>query len=408
MIRKAVVLAGGRGTRLATVVADRPKPMAEIRNLPFLHYLILDLKNKGITEVVLLVGYMHELIEDYFQKEYHGVKISYEIEHEPRGTGGLVCELSRKWSESILLINGDTYFDVDIQSMHRLYLSTKSVVMAVREVDKQDRYGALEIENDIIIDFKEKTWIEKGYINGGIYLLPQGVFETYSDLPFSFSLEKEFFEAYKSDLNIKPFYSDGFFIDIGIPEDFQAAQTSIPRQLFPKLDKTWTIFLDRDGVLNKHLPDDYVKHASEFEWIEGSKEAVKLLSDKVGKVLVVTNQQGIGKKLMSELDIQDIHYRMQNDVEDIGGKIDRAYYCPHLKFINCKCRKPKSGMAYQAKDEFPDIDFSKSILIGDSITDIQFGQNLGMFTIYLSARNPSKIESLKLEKLGEVIRLFNH
>jgi D-glycero-alpha-D-manno-heptose 1-phosphate guanylyltransferase len=407
MIRKAVVLAGGRGTRLATVVADRPKPMAEIRNLPFLHYLILDLKNKGITEVVLLVGYMHEVIEDYFQLEYQGVKITYELELEPRGTGGLVCELSRKWAEPILLINGDTYFDVDIQAMYQLYLSTKSVVMAVREVVGQDRYGVLEIENDIIIDFKEKTWIDKGYINGGIYLLPQGVFDKYSDLPFSFSLEKEFFEAYKSDLNIKPFYSVGFFIDIGIPEDFEAAQTSIPRQLFPNIDKSWTIFLDRDGVLNKHLPDDYVKHASEFEWIEGSKEAVKLLSEKAGRILVVTNQQGIGKKLMSELDLQDIHYRMQNDVEAIGGKIDRTYYCPHLKFINCKCRKPKTGMALQAKEEFPEIDFSKSILVGDSLTDIQLGQSLGMFTIYLSDRNPCKIESLKLGKLEEVVELVS-
>jgi D-glycero-alpha-D-manno-heptose 1-phosphate guanylyltransferase len=407
MIRKAVILAGGRGTRLATVVADRPKPMAEIMNLPFLHYLILDLKNKGITEVVLLVGYMHEVIEDYFQSEYHGVKISYELEAEPRGTGGLICELSRKWVEPILLINGDTYFDVDIQAMYQLYLSTKSVVMAVREVVGQNRYGALQIENDIIINFKEKTWIDKGYINGGIYLLPQGVFESYSDLPFSFSLEKDFFEAYKSDLTIQAYYSDGFFIDIGIPEDFEAAQISIPRQLFPKLDKSWTIFLDRDGVLNKHLPEDYVKSPEEFEWIEGSKEAVKLLSEKAGKVLVVTNQQGIGKKLMSELDLQDIHYKMQNDVEAIGGKIDRAYYCPHLKFINCKCRKPKTGMAYQAKEEFPHIDFSKSILIGDSLTDIQFGQSLGMFTIYLSDRKPCKIENLKKGSLGEVVTLIN-
>lgn len=406
MIQKAVILAGGRGTRLASVVADRPKPMAEIKNLPFLHYLILDLKNKGITEVVLLVGYMHEIIEDYFQSEYQGVKISYELENEPRGTGGLVCELSKKWNESVLLINGDTYFDVDIQAMYQLYLSTKSIIMAVREVIAQDRYGSLQIENDRIIDFKEKTWIDKGYINGGIYLLPQGIFGSFPDLPFSFSLEKDFFEAYKSKLEIKPYYSDGFFIDIGIPEDFDAAQVSIPRQLFPKLDKSWTIFLDRDGVLNKHLPEDYVKKASEFEWINGSKETVKLLSEKAGKVIVVTNQQGIGKKLMSELDLQDIHYKMQNDIEALGGKIDRAYYCPHLKHINCKCRKPKIGMALQAKEEFPMIDFSKSILVGDSMTDIQFGQSLGMFTIYLSDRKSCKIESLKMERLNELSELI--
>lgn len=399
MIRKAFVLAGGKGTRLATIVQDKPKPLADINGLPFLHYLILDLKKKGINEIVLLVGHLHELIMDYFQSEYQNVKISYEIEEEPRGTGGLIYKLSKKWAEPILLINGDTYFDVDIQGMYSQYARTRSIQMAVKEIRDQDRYGVLEICENRIVAFKEKSYVKEGFINGGIYLLPEGVFEAY-DLPFSFSIEKEFFERYKTSLMIEPFFSDGYFIDIGIPEDFERAQQSIPKLSIPSIDKSWTLFLDRDGVLNEHLPEDYVKTADEFRWIEGSLEAISHFTKIFGRIVIVTNQQGIGKGIMSEYDLEKIHWKMQADVEAVGGKIDRVYHCPHLKNINSKCRKPMTGMAMQAKDDFPEIDFSKSIMIGDMSTDMEFGLRLGMYNIKIGS-SPTKKESLKFLRLRD-------
>lgn len=399
MIQKAVILAGGKGTRLASVVQDKPKPLADINGLPFLHYLLLDLKKKGIKEVVLLVGHMKELIMDYFKEEYHQLKVSYEIESEPRGTGGFIAELSTKWKEPILLINGDTYFDVDIQAMYEQFSKSNAIQMAVKKVMNQDRYGVLEIENNRIVNFKVKSFIDKGFINGGIYLLPKGIFKNYA-LPYSFSLEKEFFEAYKDELFIEPFYSNGYFIDIGIPEDYELAQSSIPKMIFPKLDKSWSLFLDRDGVLNKHLPEDYVKTADEFQWINGSKEAVADFRSIFGRIVIVTNQQGIGKGLMTEYDLDKIHWKMQSDLEATGGHIDRVYHCPHRKEINSKCRKPKTGMAIQAKEDFPEIDFSKSIMIGDMSTDMEFGENLGMFNIKIGT-TPSKKESLKFLDLRD-------
>lgn len=404
MIQKAVILAGGKGTRLASVVQDKPKPMADIAGLPFLHYMILDLKKKGISEVVLLVGHLKEVILDYFQTSYHGVKISYEVELEPRGTGGLIYELARKWNENILLINGDTYFEVDIQSLIASS-KNKEIVLAVRKVERSDRYGALTIENNRIIDFQEKSWIDSGYINGGIYFLPKGCFDTF-DLPFSFSLEKDFFEAKKDVLHLKPFYSDGYFIDIGIPEDYSLAQTSIPSQFIPRIDKTWTLFLDRDGVINEHRPEDYVKNETEFVCINGSKEAIRDLSKKFGRILVVTNQQGIGKGMMTEYDLEKIHWKMQSEIEEIGGKIDRVYYCPHLANVQPKCRKPETGMAEQAKADFPEIDFSKSIMIGDSRSDIEFGSRLGMMTVKVGMDGEYYGEVLKVKSLGDFMRLI--
>lgn len=405
MITKALVLAGGRGTRLASVLTDKPKPMASIAGLPFLHYMLLDLKRKGISEVVLLVGHLREVIIDYFQYDYHGLKISYEIETEPRGTGGLIFELSKKWEEDILLLNGDTYFDVDIQAIVTQSIGG-DIVLAVKSIENSDRYGALTIENDHIVDFNEKSWIERGYINGGIYYLPKKCFENF-DLPSSFSLEKDFFEAYKESLKLRPFYSHGYFIDIGIPSDYHTAQTTIPRQFLPIVDSSWTLFLDRDGVINTWRPDDYVKNENEFEWIEGSKEAIKTLSKLFDRVLVVTNQQGIGKGLMTEYDLEKIHWKMQNELEAVGGRIDRIYYCPYLAEQKPKCRKPDIGMALQAKEDFPEILFDKSIIVGDSKSDIEFGKKLGMCTIRVAHDNVNKGEDLKIKNLADLAFLFS-
>lgn len=404
MIKKAIILAGGKGTRLASVVQDKPKPMADIAGLPFLHYIILDLKGKGITEVVLLIGHLKEIVIDYFKDSYHGVTIKYEVEIEPRGTGGLIYELAKKWKESILLINGDTYFDTDVQAM-AVSAKEGEVVLAVKKIEKSDRYGALTIVQDNIIDFQEKSWIDSGYINGGIYFLTKGCFDAY-DLPFSFSLEKDFFEANKDALSLKPFYSEGYFIDIGIPEDYSMAQTVIPRQFIPKIDKTWTLFLDRDGVINEHRPEDYVKNEFEFVWINGSKEAIRDLSKLFGRVLVVTNQQGIGKGLMSEYDLEKIHWKMQTELEEIGGRIDRVYYCPHLAQVKPKCRKPETGMAEQANADFPEIDYKKSFMIGDSSSDIEFGARLGMITIKVGTEDKNCGEVLKVSSLSDFARLL--
>ncbi len=398
MIEKAVILAGGKGTRLASVVSDKPKPMAEITGLPFLHYIILDLKKKGIKSIVMLTGHMSEVISNFFHSEYHGVQIKYEVESEPRGTGGLIYELSRKWQEPILLINGDTYFDIDIQALYSKSLSTKNIILAVKQIQNSDRYGVLEIVEDKIINFKEKTWIENGYINGGIYILPPGVFDHF-EMPYCFSLEKDFFEAFKSELNLIPFYSEGYFIDIGIPADYELAQSSIPKMILPIIDSTWTLFLDRDGVINTHRPEDYVKNEAEFKWIEGSLEAIVHLSKLFGRIMVVTNQQGIGKGMMSKMDLENIHWKMQNKVIEAGGRIDRVYYCPHRKEIKPKCRKPNIGMALEAKEEFPEIDFSKSFMVGDMSTDMEFGSRIGAFNVLISDTIYTKKESLRFSSL---------
>ena len=155
------------------------------------------------------------------------------------------------------------------------------------------------------------------------------------------------------------------------------------------IDNTWTLFLDRDGVINKKLDNDYVKHWIEFEFLEGSIEALKMLSPLVGRIVVVTNQQGIGKGLYRTEDLELIHKNMIYELAYGGGRIDKVYFSPYLNEENHPSRKPSTGMGLQAKNDFPEIDFLKSIIFGDSITDMQFGRTLGMKTVFISDKDRS-------------------
>ncbi len=159
------------------------------------------------------------------------------------------------------------------------------------------------------------------------------------------------------------------------------------KSFLTQINPSWTLFLDRDGVINKKIDNGYVRTWKEFEFLPGAIESLKTLSSKFGKIIVVTNQQGVGKKLMSEEDLQAIHKSMINEIEKEGGRIDKIYFAPHLKSENSEFRKPAIGMALQAQKDFPEIDFSKSIMAGDSLRDMKFGKKACMKTVFISPKN---------------------
>ncbi|MBU1011983.1 MAG: HAD family hydrolase [Bacteroidetes bacterium] len=158
------------------------------------------------------------------------------------------------------------------------------------------------------------------------------------------------------------------------------------------IDKSWTLFLDRDGVINRRIKDDYVKSIAEFVFLEKVPESLEKLTKLFGRIFIVTNQQGVGKGLINLSDLQIIHTFMLNEIEKAGGKIDQVFFCPELNETNHPDRKPQIGMALKAKGEFPEIDFSKSIMVGDSISDIEFGKNAGMRTVFVSAKHKKNDE----------------
>jgi histidinol-phosphate phosphatase family protein len=161
-----------------------------------------------------------------------------------------------------------------------------------------------------------------------------------------------------------------------------------------KIDQTWTLFLDRDGVINKRVPNEYITKWEDFRLEPKAIEAIVAASNIVKYVIVVTNQAGLQKQLMTEEALLDIHQKLMSAVAEKGGKIAEIYYCPHKAFTRCGCRKPAIGMGTQAKIDFPDLDFSKSIMVGDSISDIEFGKALGMKTVLVEG----KLEEMALQR----------
>jgi histidinol-phosphate phosphatase family protein len=173
------------------------------------------------------------------------------------------------------------------------------------------------------------------------------------------------------------------------------------------INKEWTLFLDRDGVINKRIENDYVKCWADFEFIAGVKECIPEFNKFFGRVIVVTNQQGVGKGLYTAADVEGIHLSMMLDVILAGGQIDRVYFAPQLESENHRMRKPNTGMAELAKEDFPGIDFSKAVMVGDAISDMQFGKNKNMVTVMIG--NPALTEDQKklidyqFKSLGELV-----
>ena len=173
-----------------------------------------------------------------------------------------------------------------------------------------------------------------------------------------------------------------------------------------KIDKTWTLFLDRDGVINTRLVDDYVKNINEFEFMPGVLDAFRIFAEKFGKIIIVTNQQGVGKGLMTMQDVESVHKFMLKEIENQKGRVDAIYVCPQLKSDPDNFRKPSPKMAYMAQHDFPEIDLYKSIMIGDMNSDLEFGKNCGMYTVFIG-NEPIKIKpDDKYETLLEFARIL--
>ena len=220
-----IILAGGLGTRLQHLLDKIPKPMAPVNNQPFLAYLFHYLKKQDCKRVILSVGHLNESILNYFGKKYLGIEIIYAIENTPLGTGGAIrLAMGKVKTNTAFIMNGDTFFNIDLQSMeHQHFTNKNELTIAVKEMHDFERYGTLNITNNQIIYFEEKKPLKKGYINAGTYLLNKEEFLNVN-WPERFSFEKDFLEKYTSTIKMVPFYSDGYFIDIGVPEDYQKVQ----------------------------------------------------------------------------------------------------------------------------------------------------------------------------------------
>jgi D-glycero-D-manno-heptose 1,7-bisphosphate phosphatase len=378
---QAVILAGGKGTRLYPITKDTPKPMIEFHGKPFISYLLQMLKDNGVEKVLLLLGHLPEKIMDYCgDGSRWGLKIDYSIGGVDDDTGTRIVNATQKIDDTFLLMYCDNYWPMDLARMKNHFEANECDAMVTVYMNK-DKYTKdnILIGDDGFIrvyDKGRKTPGLKGVDIGFLImkkrcidLLPEGNTHFEREIYPSLS-EAHKFLAYPTEHR---YYSVSSHERLSLTNEFLS---------FKK-----TIILDRDGVINKKGEKArYVCGWEDWKWIPGAVEAIKLLKSNGYIVIIVSNQAGIARGAMTENDLKSIHENMLSELRKKGGDIDRIYYCPHGWDDGCECRKPKPGMLFQAQRDFH-IDLTRTFFIGDDERDVQAGQAAGCRTLLVNGDN---------------------
>lgn len=402
--REAVVLAGGFGTRLAHVVPDVCKPMAPVAGEPFLRRVLDQLDAAGFARIVIADGYRREQIEGYFMGTYRGLEVDYSPEDVPLLTGGAVKRALRLCTQpEVFVLNGDTWLDADFDAMEEklsMHPGASCCIAAKRMADF-DRYGTLDIAPDgRIRAFSEKAPCADGLVNGGTYFIRRDALEAEPDV---FSLETDWFARVVADGALVACEAQGGFIDIGVPEDYERAQT-----MFAGAGDSHRLALfDRDGTIN--IDTCHMHRIEDCVLIEPTVEVLRRYTDDPAwRVAVVTNQAGIAKGLYSVGDMRLLHRQMAEMLRERGVEVDAWYFCPHHPDYTgeCSCRKPAPGMLQRAMRDFR-ANPAGCIMFGDSEKDRRAAKksDVAFFEVGQSLQDLLKMGGLRPDALDMCDRM---
>lgn len=402
---KAVLMAGGRGTRISELFPDIPKPLIPIQGIPVLEREIISLRDQGFTDIILTLGYMAEKIQKYFGNgDKWNVNIEYFIEDRPLGNAGALFFLELK--EDFLLLNADAIFDVDFNRMVAFHKQHGGLVTLFTHPNSHPYDSGLIIADE---NGEVKCWLSKednrpffykNRVNAGLHVISPKVLELSG-------IKKEDIEkGGKADLDrqiLKPLCGTGtmfcydspeYVKDMGTPERYKAVENDYKKGIVSAKNlrkKQKAVFLDRDGTINKYV--GFLRSEDEFELLPGVSEAIKKINESGYLAVVVTNQPVIARGEVSFEKMNVIHKKMETLLGKEGAYLDGIYFCPHhphsgyegeikeLK-IDCDCRKPKPGMLLKASRDL-NIDLNKSFMVGDGENDIKAGKSAGCKTVLI-------------------------
>ena len=426
-------MAGGKGTRIASVRSDVPKPMINICGKPILEHQIDNLKACGLTDIILVIGYLGDKIKEYFgDGSKFGVDIEYFVEDHPLGTAGALFKMPQL-TEDFLLLCGDVIIDVDFNrfiAFHKEHQAWASLVahpnghpydssLLATEIDAPKTVGGMPEDTHRVIRWMakedERTYY-KNRVNAGIELIsPELLKETmknfvprHPETPDKIDLDRDVLKPIIPSGKIYAYDTPEYIKDMGTPDRFYETEKDIEsgkvhaRNL---KNKQKAIFLDRDGTINKMV--GFVTKPEQFELIEGAAEAIKTINKSGYLAIVVTNQPVIARGDCTFEELQTIHDKMETELGKVGAFVDAIYVCPHHTDkgfegerpeykCNCDCRKPKPGLLLKAAKDF-NIDLSESYMIGDSHRDVEAGENAGV-------KKSIKVEENKKNGLLETIK----
>ncbi|MBR0741423.1 HAD-IIIA family hydrolase [Bradyrhizobium liaoningense] len=376
MLRQAVIFVGGRGTRLRELTKLVPKPMLDVGGRPFLDTLIDELVRYNVfDEILLLAGHKADIVETHYAAASRGqTRIVVSREREPLGTGGALVHARDLLHDRFLLLNGDSLFDFNLLDLVARAQGGR-VHMALRDGVVGGRYGRVVLDGDVVRDFIAPGAGATGPVNAGIYVVDKSVLADIAKLPAS--LEQDVFPGLAASGELRGTAYRGYFIDIGIPDDFARAD----RELRKKLRRP-AVFFDRDGVLNHD--SGYTFETHKLEWIDGAREAVKAVNDAGYFAFVITNQSGVARGYYEEHHVVALHRWMADQMAPIGAHIDAFEYCPDhpdgTVARYCRTsdrRKPSPGMITDLLARFP-VDMTRSMVIGDKDSDMDAARAAGL------------------------------
>ena len=426
-------MAGGKGTRIASVRSDVPKPMINICGKPILEHQIDNLKACGLTDIILVIGYLGDKIKEYFgDGSKFGVNIEYFVEDHPLGTAGALFKMPQL-TEDFLLLCGDVIIDVDFNrfiAFHKEHQAWASLVahpnghpydssLLVTEIDAPKTVGGMPEDTHRVIRWMakedERTYY-KNRVNAGIELIsPELLTETMKNFvprhpktPDKIDLDRDVLKPNIPSGKIFAYDTPEYIKDMGTPDRFYETEKDIESgKVYARnlKNKQKAIFLDRDGTINKMV--GFVTKPEQFELIEGAAEAIKAINKSGYLAIVVTNQPVIARGDCTFEELQTIHDKMETELGKAGAFVDAIYVCPHHTDkgfegerpeykCNCDCRKPKPGLLLQAAKDF-NIDLSESYMIGDSHRDVEAGENAGV-------KKSIKVEENKINGLLTIIK----
>lgn len=410
---KAVIMAGGKGTRISSVASDIPKPMIRIEGKPVLEHEIECLRKQGFTDLIITVSHLGHIITNYFGNgEKFGVHIEYYEEKEPLGNAGALFKIKDRLTEDFLLLNADAVFDVDFNRMVRYHREKNAVVTLFTHPNSHPYDSGLLIAdgNKAVLQWLAKEderpqWY-RNRVNAGLHVISPEIFNMIDIDTEKIGTVGESGKTIKVDLDrqlLKPLAGSGkmfcydspeYVKDMGTPDRYESVCRDFHDgkvQSKNLSNKQKAVFLDRDGTLNKYV--GFLRNIDDLELIEGTAEAVRNINNSGYLAIVVTNQPVIARGEVTVLELTEIHNKLETLLGLEGAYIDAIYYCPHhphkgyegeipeLKF-DCDCRKPKPGMLLQAAKDF-NIDLSQSYMVGDSENDILCGKNAGCKTVLI-------------------------
>ena len=400
----AVIMAGGKGSRLLSITNDEiPKPMVPVDGKPLLEYQVEKLKSYGVKKIIMIVGHLGEKISGHFQDgKAFGVDIDYIFEKEPLGTAGAFYYLKDKIdAKDFLLIFGDVFFDLDFDRMEAFHFKNSALTTLLAHPNGHPYDSDLIQMDDTgrVIGFDSKHnvrdyWYDN-MVNAGMYILNKDLLDLVKE-PVKIDFEKDILaNQVKLGANIYAYHSPEYVKDVGTVDRINATVEELRSGLIAAKNlknKQRAIFIDRDGTMN--VSKGFISKAEDLELIPGTLEAVKAINKSGALAIVITNQPVIARGECSFEELHNIHNKLKTLLGEKGAFVDDIFYCPHhtdkgfegevpeLKF-DCECRKPKTGMVMNAVEKY-NIDLSQSYMVGDSTMDLETARNAGVKSVLVN------------------------